>query len=196
MRNSAPQTTRLLVCARGQFSAADAVRKAGIVLDPRTRTGLAAGRVPLAHQRTKPLRRRIHSGRKTRRPGADDNHVVELTAGRRRQTRTRGQLGAPVSRGQIPLARDALRPARDRLGVFLEALEPRAVGKQNERQAAGAQGVDLEQTSERIPVEVKPAMSNVVPPQEVQGGIDARAAAPTENRGPNSVHPPLSNRLS
>ena len=84
----------------------------------------------------------------------------------------------------------------EQLGVFLRALEPRAVGKQNERQAAGAQELCLEQRSQRIPVEVNPAMRNVVSPQEVPGGIDARGGAPTDDRGPNSVHPRLSHRLS
>jgi hypothetical protein len=49
------EATRLAVRASSEFRAADAIRKAGVVLDPRARAGLPAGRVPLAHQRAKPL---------------------------------------------------------------------------------------------------------------------------------------------
>jgi hypothetical protein len=49
------EATRLAVRASSEFRAADAIRKAGIVLDPRARAGLPAGRVPLAHQRAKPF---------------------------------------------------------------------------------------------------------------------------------------------
>ena len=130
------ETTRLLVSARGQLGTADTIGEPGIVLDPRACAGLPAGRVPLAYQRTKPLRRRIYSGGEARRPGTDDHRVVELIARRRRQTRARSQLGAPASRGQITLARDALRPAGHQLGVFLGALRA-ACRRETERAASG-----------------------------------------------------------
>jgi hypothetical protein len=83
------ETTRLAVRASGEFRAADAIRKARIVLDPRARAGLPARRVPLAHQRPESLRRRLYRGREAGRPGANDHHVVEVVAGRRRETRAR-----------------------------------------------------------------------------------------------------------
>jgi hypothetical protein len=49
------ETTRLPVCASGELGAADAIGKAGVILDAGARAGLPAGRVPLAHQRAKPL---------------------------------------------------------------------------------------------------------------------------------------------
>jgi hypothetical protein len=52
------------------------------------------------------------------------------------------------------------------------------------------------QRSERIPVEVDPAMRHVVPPQEVPGGFYAGSAAATDDRGPDSVHAALWHRLS
>jgi hypothetical protein len=192
------EATRLLVGAGGQFGAADAIRKAGIVLDAGTRAGLPAGRVPLAHERAKPLRGRVYAGRQARRPGAYDHDVVELVRGCRRQTRTRGQLGAPASRGQIMLARNALRPRGHghQIDVVLGSLELCAVGKENERQAAGAQGFRFEQGRQRIAVDVDPAMRHVVPGQEFPCGVGARGAAPTDDGGPDAVHPGVMRRAA
>jgi hypothetical protein len=51
------EATRLAVGAGSELRAADAIGKAGIVLDPGARAGLAARGVPFAHQRAEPLRR-------------------------------------------------------------------------------------------------------------------------------------------
>jgi hypothetical protein len=180
----------LLVGARRKLGAADTIGKAWIVLDPRARAGLAAGRVPLAHQGSKSLRCCIDGGREAGRSGADDHHVVDLLAGPGREAGAGGQFGAPASRGQVALARDALPPAGRQLGVLLGAFELRSVGKQDERQAAGAQCLDLEQRCERIPIEVDPPMGNVVSAQEIPRGLGARGARPDDG-GSDAVHPPL-----
>ena len=93
------------------------------------------------------------------------------------------------------LARDTLRPPGHQLGVVLGSLELCAVGKENERQAAGAQGLRLEQRRQRIAVEVDPAMRHFVPGQEIPSGLGARGAAPADDCGPDAVHPPLSVEL-
>jgi hypothetical protein len=49
------EATRLAVRASSELRAADAIWKAGVILDSGARAGLPAGRVPLAHQRAKPL---------------------------------------------------------------------------------------------------------------------------------------------
>src|SRR5947209_1422528 len=50
------EAQRLLVGAAGQFAAADPLREAGVVLDPRARTRLAAGCHALENDRAQPLR--------------------------------------------------------------------------------------------------------------------------------------------
>ena len=72
------RTSRLVVGTGHQRHAADAGRKAQVVLDPRRRAGLAAERTTVEHERAEPFRRAVHRGREPRRPGADDRHVVDL----------------------------------------------------------------------------------------------------------------------
>jgi hypothetical protein len=101
-----------------------------------------------------------------------------------------------MSRCQVLLARDALGSARHQLGVILGALELAAIWKQDERQAAGAERLGLEQGGQRIPIEVDPAVRNVVPPQEIPRRIDARGTAPTEDGGADAVHPAVIRRAA
>ena len=63
---------RLLQRAARQLVAGHAGREAEVVLDPRRRAGLAAGRLALDHDRAQPLRRAVHRGGQPRGPGADD----------------------------------------------------------------------------------------------------------------------------
>ena len=72
---------RLLQRAARQLVARDARREAEVVLDPRRRAGLAAGRLALDHDRPQALRRAVHGRRQPGRPGADDHRVV-LRGGR------------------------------------------------------------------------------------------------------------------
>ncbi len=78
------ETTRLPERTTGQLVARDARGKAEIVLDPRRRPGLAAGRLALDHDRAQALRRPVNGRGQPRRPAADDHRVVY----------GRGRLGA------------------------------------------------------------------------------------------------------
>ena len=72
---------RLLQRAARQLVARDARREAEVVLDPRRRAGLAAGRLALDHDRPQPLRGAVDGRGEPGRPGADDHRVV-LRGGR------------------------------------------------------------------------------------------------------------------
>src|SRR5439155_26305215 len=69
---------RLIVGARHEGQAADAGRKAEIVLDPPRCARLAAEGAAGEDQHREPLRRRIDGGGKPRRPRANDRDVVDL----------------------------------------------------------------------------------------------------------------------
>ena len=78
-----PQPPGLLQGPAGELVAGHARREAEVVLDPGRRAGLAAGRLPLDHDRPQALRRAVHGGGQARGPGADDDRVV-LGGGRAR----------------------------------------------------------------------------------------------------------------
>ena len=110
---------RLLQRAARQLVAGHARREAEVVLDPRRRAGLAAGRLALDHDRPQPLRRAVHRRREPGRPGADDHRVVlrgRRLGVRRRAARRPGGAAAArrscrrrrESRGSRP--RPAARP--------------------------------------------------------------------------------------
>ena len=69
---------RLVIGPCHQGQAGNAGRKTQIVLDARRRTGLTAERAAIQHEHRQTLGSRINRGRKTRRPGADDDHVINL----------------------------------------------------------------------------------------------------------------------
>ena len=75
-RISAPSRLRLLERAAGKLVARDAAGKAEIVLDPRGRAGLSAGRLALDDHRAQPFGCAVHRGREAGRPAADDHGVV------------------------------------------------------------------------------------------------------------------------
>ena len=68
---------RLVVGARHQRHAADAGRKAEIILDARRRAGLAAERTAIEHQNGKSLRCRVDRGGEAGWSRADNDDVVE-----------------------------------------------------------------------------------------------------------------------
>ena len=67
---------RLLQRPARELLARDAGREAEVVLDPGRGAGLAAGRLPLDHDRAQPLRRAVDRRGEPGRPGADDHGVV------------------------------------------------------------------------------------------------------------------------
>src|SRR5262249_40027370 len=66
-----------VVSARHQRHAADAGRKAEVILDARRRAGLAAERTAIKHQNGKPLRGRVDRSRKAGRPRADNGDIIK-----------------------------------------------------------------------------------------------------------------------
>ena len=86
------EPARLLERAARQLVARHARGEAEVVLDPRGRARLAAGRLALDHDRPEPLGRAVHGGRQAGGPGADDHRVVLRG---RRLGRDVEQLGHP-----------------------------------------------------------------------------------------------------
>ena len=70
------EPARLLERAAGELVAGHAGREAEVVLDPRRRAGLAAGRLALDDDRAQPLRRAVHRRGEAGGAGADDDRVV------------------------------------------------------------------------------------------------------------------------
>ena len=68
------------VGAIGELATRDAGRKAQVVLDPRARAGLSAGRPPLEHQHVESFRGSIDRGGKARRAGAHDDEIADVDA--------------------------------------------------------------------------------------------------------------------
>ena len=93
-RISAPEPPRLLERAARELVARDAAREAEIVLDPRGRPGLTAGRLALDHDGAQSLGRAVDRRREAGRPAADDDGVVLFRPGAvcrpRRSARSRG----------------------------------------------------------------------------------------------------------
>ena len=81
---------RLLQRAARELVAGDARREAEVVLDPRRRAGLAAGRLALDDDRAEALRGAVDRRREPRRPGADD-----------RRCRTPASAGSVVEAEQL-----------------------------------------------------------------------------------------------
>ena len=70
---------RLLMGAVGQLGAADALREAGVVLDPRARAGLASGSHAFENDRVQPLGGGVDRGSEPGRPRPNDDHVVKVS---------------------------------------------------------------------------------------------------------------------
>ena len=125
------EAPRLLQRAARQLVAGDARGEAEVVLDPRRRAGLAAGRLALDHDRAQALRRPVHGGGQPRRPAADDHRVVL----------GRGRLGAqPEQLGDLARAAAARRSCRRRRGSPGSPLRPGS-GPPHSSAASGASGV-------------------------------------------------------
>ena len=77
-----PEPPRLLERATGELVARDAARKSEIVLDPRRRPGLSAGRLALDDDRAQPFGRAVDRRGEAGRPAADDRDVVLVGARR------------------------------------------------------------------------------------------------------------------
>ena len=105
------EPARLLQRAAGELVARDAGRKAEVVLDPRRGPGLAAGRLPLDHDRAQALGSPVHGGGEPGRPGADDDRVV--LAGGRRVWRP-SSSATSRSRGRTSVVPSVTRSAGDR----------------------------------------------------------------------------------
>ena len=76
-----PELPRLLVGAEGELVARDAGGKAEVVVDHGALPRLAAQGLTLEHHRAEALRRAVHRGRQSGRPGADDQQIA-LVGGR------------------------------------------------------------------------------------------------------------------
>jgi hypothetical protein len=76
-----------------QLRAGDPGREAEVVLDPRARTGLAAGRPRLGHQRPQSLGPSVHGGREARGTAAEHDEVEPLAVDLRAQPELPGDLG-------------------------------------------------------------------------------------------------------
>ena len=128
------EPARLLQRTARQLVAGDARREAEVVLDPRRRPGLAAGRLALDDDRPQPLRRAVDGRGEPRGPGADDHGVVLGGRGLGRRGRAARRPGAAAAarrscrrRHESPGSRlrpGARRPtARTRRHVGLEPAE-------------------------------------------------------------------------
>ena len=90
------ETPRLLQRPARELVPGDARRKAEVVLDPRRRTGLTAGRLPLDDDRPQALRRSVDRGGQARGTRADDDGVVLRALGLGSEPE---QLGDPAKLG-------------------------------------------------------------------------------------------------
>ena len=102
--------TSPLACAQSQIRSADAAGKAEIILDLRTHTGLSSDRKALDHNGLQALGSAVDGAAKTGWPGSVDGQVV---------LRSRGVAEQSQFLADLPNGR---------------TLEPRAVGKDAERQ--------------------------------------------------------------
>ena len=75
-RTSAPNLRRLRFMQFGELEAADAVRKAGVVLDEVGERHLAAGHVALQHDGAQAAAGAVDGGGEAGGTGADDDDVV------------------------------------------------------------------------------------------------------------------------
>jgi mRNA-degrading endonuclease toxin of MazEF toxin-antitoxin module len=180
-----PQAPRLAVGAVGQIDATDPIGKAGIVLDPRARARLAAGSMDLDDQRSQSLRGRVDRRPQTRRPGTQDDQVVVVVLGARREARTGRQVGPPHGRCQIIARAGRITSPRRRLGVPLGRLEPAAVGEQRDRLDRGLDLPSREQLRQRIEVEIDPAQRHPVALQEVTRSLPQPPARDGQTASPD-----------
>jgi hypothetical protein len=90
-----------------EFRAGYAQGEPEIVLDPRTRAGLATGGNALDDQHVETFGRRIHGGSEARRSRADHNQIVQLgRIDRHLQSSTVAQLGNRRIREVMAFAAD------------------------------------------------------------------------------------------
>ena len=173
----------LAIAALGQLGAADAVREAGIVLDPRAGARLTTGRVQLDDQRAKPLGGGVHGRRQAGGAGAEDHQVVAIVPRARWQAHPGRKCGSPVAGGDIGLSQCRVEPPRRGLGEERGRLEAAAVGEQREWPLAG--GFDRllgEEGEQRVAVEIDPVERCVVAFQELACRLRCRLAASAKKR--------------
>src|SRR5437764_14995514 len=89
------EAQRLRVGAAGQFAPADALREAGVVLDPRARARLAARGHAFENDRAQPLGGGVDRSGEPSGPCPDDDDVVQLVLGLRAQAGTASDFAAP-----------------------------------------------------------------------------------------------------
>ncbi len=123
-----------------EIGAAQPLRKAEVVLDPRARAGLAARRVLLDEDCAEALRCAVHRGRETGRPRADDREIVERELGRRAHAELGGERAAVRAAELLPVRED-----HDR--QLVDGLEERLV--------------------RGVPLEIDPSVGNAVAGEEV-----------------------------
>ena len=187
---------RLLQRTARQLVAGHARREAEVVLDPRRRAGLAAGRLPLDHDRAQPFRRPVHRRRQPGRPGADDHRVV---------LRGRGLGGEPQQLGHPAELRPHHGLAVDDPNRRGSPRRP-AGGRPTRSAASGASGVihlnviwlrsrkrrsSAQDASQRCPTTIArggggSAAMPCNPPIRRSGGAPARRASP-RRRAPTAA---------
>ena len=156
------QPLRLRQGAACQFAAADAGRKAEIVLDPGTGARLPARRVPVEQQRPQPFRCAVHRGREAGRSGADDHEVVDIEGGRERPAEPLGDL-------------TRLRVAQHRT--------PSSKNSAGSSSVAHARRIE-QRARVRVPRDVEPVIRNEIAGQEVLDRV--RSGRPLVSDEPQS----------
>ncbi len=138
------EAARLVVRAAREVGAREPVGEAEVVLDPRGLAGLAAGRLALHEHGAQALRGAVHGGGEPGRAAADDDQVVEVELGVRRQAEAPGEL----ERGR--------------------RLEHRAVAQEDDGQPVLRNAREVEQPPRlRVAVEVVPGVGDPVAGEEV-----------------------------
>ena len=183
------EAQRLLVGAAGQLSAANALREARVVLDPRAGAGLAAGSHALENDRAQPLGRGVDRSREPRRARSNDDSVIQLALRPRAQPGAAGELAAPLRAGQVRLGVLRRRSRRhdhsdlllanpsSQLWVARDARtadvnEPRwrrqlrAVSEHRNRPLDTETDMLAQQPTHRIGVDIDPAMRHAIAGQE------------------------------
>ena len=97
------EAQRLLVGSAGQLRAADALREARVVLDPRAGAGLAAGSHAFENDRAQPLGRGVDRSGEPRGARSNDDSVIQLALRPRAQPGAARELAAPMRAGQVRL---------------------------------------------------------------------------------------------
>src|SRR3954471_15118618 len=88
-----------------------------------------------------------------------------------------GQRRPPASRGEIAVRVLRFLVTGHRLQIVIETLQTRAVRKEHQRQPPPAQASGVDETRQRIAVEVDPTVRHLISGEEVPCRVQPRSAA-------------------